>query len=96
MEVLVVLGILMLVVTLVGHGIWLFVAFIFRSLAEPYSSSPTVAPSTSSKRICLHCGAICATTFRTCPTCGKLVDESPRSPTAKLQSLQHDLDRLLA
>lgn len=96
MDVLLVLGFVMLVVTFVGHGIWLFVAFLFRSLTEPYQSPPAVAPSTSPKRTCPHCGAFYATTFRNCPTCGKLVDEPPRSPAAKLQSLQRELDRLLA
>ena len=32
MEILLVLGFLLLVVTLVGHGVWLFVAFVIRSL----------------------------------------------------------------
>lgn len=31
-----------------------------------------------------------------CPTCGKIVEEQPHSPTAKLQSLQRQLDLLLA
>ena len=96
MDALLVFGFLMLVVTVVGHGIWLFVAFIFRSLSEPYPSPPTVAPSVSPKRMCPYCGAFCATTFRNCPTCGKLVDEQPRSPAAKLQSLQRQFDLLLA
>lgn len=96
MDVLLVLGFLMLVVTFVGHGIWLFVAFVFRSLTGPNPSPPTFAPSTSLKRMCPHCGAFCATTFRNCPTCGKLVDEQPRSPAAKLQSVQRQLDLLLA
>lgn len=96
MDVLLVFGFVMLVVTFVGHGIWLFVAFIFRSLTEPYPSPPTFAPSTSPMRRCPHCGAFCATTFKNCPTCGKLVDKQPRSPVAKLQSLQRQLDLLLA
>ncbi len=96
MEVVLIFGFWLFVVTLVGHGIWLFVAFVLRSLTEPYQPPRTVAPIALPKKTCPHCGAWCAATFQKCPTCGKSVVEQPRSPAAKLQSLQRQLDLLLA
>ena len=95
-EVMLIFGFLLLVVTLVGHGICLFVDFLLRSLVQPYQPPPPVAPITPAKKTCPHCGAWCAATFQNCPTCGKPVAEQPRSPTATLQSLHRQLDQLLA
>ncbi len=96
MEVLLIIGFLLFLVTLVGHGIWLIVAFLIRSLVDPYQPPPPVAPVAPPKKACPHCGAWCAATFQKCPTCGKPVAEQPRSPMEKLQSLQRQLDLLLA
>ncbi len=96
MDVLLILGFLLFVVTLVGHGIWLFVAFVIRSLTSPDQSPQPMTPSTSAKKVCQHCGALCAATFQNCPTCGKPIAEQPRSPTTALQSIQRQLDLLLA
>ena len=96
MEVLLILGFLLFLVTLVGHGIWVFVAFVFRGLAAPTPLSQPVAPITPPKKTCSHCGAWCAATFQNCPTCGKPAAEQPRTPTATLQSLHRQFDQLLA
>ena len=96
MPVVFVLGLVLLVVTLVGHAIWLFVAFLFRSFTEVDQTSRTVAPTASTKITCPSCGARCAATFQICPTCGKPFAESPRSPTVTLQSAQRQLEVLLA
>ena len=96
MEVLLILGFWLLVVTLVGHGIWSFVAFVIGRLSEPQPATPRVDPISPPKRTCPHCGAWCAETFKNCPTCGKPVAEPPRSRKTTLESVQRELDILLA
>lgn len=97
MEILIGLGFLMLVVTLVGHGIWIFFAAILRGLIDP-GPLPQVTPSAAStRRTCVGCGSLYAMTFKTCPVCGV-----PAKPTIKLSSrdrlngLQKQLEQLLA
>ena len=44
MEVLIGLGLALLVVTLIGHGMWVFVAFIINNLSVPTPVKLPIAP----------------------------------------------------
>ncbi len=96
MKVMLILGLLLFLVTVVGHGIWVFVAFVFRSLAEPTPPTRPVAPITPPKKRCQYCGALCAATFQNCPRCGIPVEGQPPSLAKHLRNLQLQADLLLA
>ena len=97
MEILIGLGFLMLVVALVGHGIWIFFAAILRGLIDPGPPPQATPSAASTRRTCVGCGSLYAMTFKTCPVCGV-----PAKPTIKLSSrdrlngLQKQLEQLLA
>ena len=97
MEVLIGFGFLMLMVTLIGHGCWVFVAFIIRSLSDPSPASRPAAPSIPNKRKCSCCGSMFAMTFQSCPVCGELAKGTTKlSPQERLNGLQQQFDRLLS
>ena len=89
MEVLIGLGLALLVVTLIGHGVWVFVAFIINSLSVPTPVKLPVAPVAPSRRKCAGCGAMFAATFKNCPVCGEpAMPAATLSPQARLNGLQ--------
>ena len=97
MEILLGLGFFLLVVMFVGHGLWLFVAFIFRSLSDPQTVSRPVTPDAPKRHACGKCGSVYAATFRSCPVCGAPAQIAPKlSPQERLRKLQQQLDALLA
>jgi len=64
MEILIGLGFLMLVVTLVGHGVWIFFAAILRGLIDPGPPPQVTPPAASTRRTCVGCGSLYAMTFK--------------------------------
>src|SRR5262252_9552603 len=73
-----VLGILLVIVTLVGHGIWLLLAWIFRVFtgSRREQTPPSIAPSIVSPRgasvvhPCHNCGFKLTVQLKYCGVCG--------------------------
>jgi hypothetical protein len=75
-----VLGILLAIVTVVGHGIWVFVAMLLRGLSDE-------PPAKHSGRVCRSCGAAFAVGANECPICGT----AAMSPADSSPNLKQDL-----
>src|SRR5438552_2197670 len=68
---LIILFILLLIVTLVGHGIWLALAWLFRGGKRKQSViSPTLSLSPPAQRPCHNCGESLAIQMMFCGVCG--------------------------
>lgn len=72
--VIVVLFILLGVITLIGHGIWVILAAIFRAIfdlaSEPPTQSPIPSTTSTSSHHCLNCGAALNVQMKLCGSCG--------------------------
>src|SRR5260370_24745160 len=70
--VLIVLFILLVIVTLVGHGIWLVLAWFFRSLSgsKRKPSVPSPLPTGPATHACLNCGYALVIEMKFCGVCG--------------------------
>jgi hypothetical protein len=88
--ILIVLGILFIFVTLVGHGIWLILAWIFRELTGTSRDEPPVSitpsPTDSSAHKCPNCGFGLTVQLKFCGVCGA------RRPTPLQQEVLRELD----
>ncbi|MCX7423168.1 MAG: hypothetical protein NT013_27035 [Planctomycetia bacterium] len=97
MEILLGLGMLLFFITLIGHGIWTFFAFIIRNLSDPGQQTKPIAPAASSRRKCVGCGSLYALTFKVCPICGEHAKPDTKlSPQDRLKVWQQQLEQLLA
>ena len=68
---LIILFILLLIVTLVGHGIWVALAWLFRGGKRKQSViGPTLSLSSSAQRPCHNCGESLAIQMKFCGVCG--------------------------
>src|SRR6266849_4271901 len=68
---LIILFILLVIVTLVGHGIWVALAWVFRG-GKPKQSvvGPTLPLSSPAQRPCHNCGESLAIQMKFCGVCG--------------------------
>jgi hypothetical protein len=86
---LIVLGVVLFVVTTVGHGIWVVLASIFRSMGarpEPWPEERAPRRSREGSRVrCPRCGVTYSHSHHLCPSCGL-------SPTAPLARDLRDLE----
>lgn len=80
--VLFVLGLVLVFITVVGHGIWLIIGAIFRAALRKPKQVSTTGPVQDS---CAYCGGVSKPNFRFCGVCGR----PPASPN-KVELL-HDL-----
>src|SRR5437870_10430722 len=95
---LVILSILLVSITLIGHGIWLALAWFFRQLSGTASSiSITAAPSPQPPRPCVNCRSPIDIQMKYCGRCGAIRLTLARSEehTSELQSRGHLVCRLL-
>src|SRR5215813_5109744 len=85
-----VLGILFIVITVVGHGIWLVLAWIFRELTGTRRDEPPVSitstPTDSSAHKCPNCGFGLTVQLKFCGVCGA------RRPTLAQQEQLRELE----
>jgi hypothetical protein len=98
MEILIALLIVIALITLVGHGIWVLLAMIFRALggnAEPQSISTrdSNAVRPSNDRQCAECGATLQIGDSFCPVCGRA--RSSVKPMDDLAMTARQVDRFL-
>ena len=88
--ILIVLGIFFILVTLVGHGIWLILAWIFRELTGTARDEPPVSitpsPTDASAHKCPNCGFGLTVQLKFCGVCGA------RRPTLLQQEALRELD----
>src|SRR6267142_1668723 len=75
-----VLFVVLFLVTLIGHGIWLFIRWVFGSKADAESRLPTTATAR-----CSNCNFMLAANSDSCGHCGAL------KPTAIVSELLKDL-----
>src|SRR3989442_10174217 len=83
MEGLLVLGFILLLITLVGHGIWVFLRWVFRQLAGNADTKPQ--PQTLGLSRCLNCNSTLSATTIFCGKCGT------RKPFGIIAELLKDL-----
>ncbi len=74
------------VVTLVGHGMWVVLAIMFRSL---FGGDPA-----HDKRLCANCGRMTSIDTRTCDWCGVMPDDRARAATQDYNAFLRQLKRL--
>jgi len=88
-EALLVLTIALVVVTLVGHGIWLLLAFLFRLL--------TGRPGRRTRRRvrCVYCRRLTPAAADRCDWCGKSLHSEMAEELADLDAVARQLDRFL-
>ncbi|HEU0175187.1 MAG TPA: hypothetical protein VFV58_13080 [Blastocatellia bacterium] len=85
-------------ITLVGHGIWLLLAAIYRALTgEPESQSSSTKESSATQTrpgaLCAECGSALQIYDSFCPLCG--LARSSAGPMADLTKTARQLDRFL-
>jgi len=88
-EVLVVLFFVLTIVTLVGHGIWVMVAAIFRALAASSAGEGSDHPVP-----CPHCKRNNPANLHHCAWCGKLLRGDVTGELSDLAALGRQLRRL--
>ena len=71
------------VVTLVGHGMWVVLAIMFRSL---FGGDPA-----HDKRLCASCGRMTSIDTRTCDWCGVIHDDRARTATQDYNAFLREL-----
>jgi hypothetical protein len=82
--VLFVIGIVLSAVTLVGHGIWVLLAFLFRG-------GEATAPAS---RRCASCGSLTSALESRCQCCGRLLNDRLADELADLAAVDRELPRL--
>src|SRR4030095_2036066 len=81
MEVLIILFVLLAIITLIGHGIWVFLAWFLRTVSgnQKETSFPTISPPTprpesyaakSESHACANCGEPLTIQMKFCGVCG--------------------------
>src|SRR5437016_4696072 len=93
---LVILSILLVSITLIGHGIWLALAWFFRQLAGTASSiSITAAPSPQPPRPCVNCRSPIDIQMKYCGRCGAIrLTLAQEAQLRELDSTLRQLERL--
>ena len=93
---LVILSILLVSITLIGHGIWLALAWFFRQLSRTASSiSITPAPSPQPPRPCVNCRSPIDIQMKYCGRCGAIrLTLAQEAQLRELDSTLRQLERL--
>src|SRR5437870_13407990 len=93
---LVILSILLVSITLIGHGIWLALAWFFRQLSGTASSiSITPAPSPQPPRPCVNCRSPIDIQMKYCGRCGAIrLTLAQEAQLRELDSTLRQLERL--
>src|SRR5438128_4762697 len=93
---LVILSILLVSITLIGHGIWLALAWFFRQLSGTASSiSITAAPSQQPPRPCVNCHSPIDIQMKYCGRCGAIrLTLAQEAQLRELDSTLRQLERL--
>ena len=94
---LVILGILLIVVTLVGHGIWLMLAWFFRELSgsKRALNPPSILQTQTTQQPCHNCGCSLTVQLKFCGVCGaQRVTAAQEEQLRELESTLRQLERL--
>jgi hypothetical protein len=83
---LLVIGVLLTVVTLVGHGIWVLLATLLRSVED----TPIPLPR---RRKCVFCGKDTSASLPRCDWCGRALNDRLAAELADLDTLERQLQR---
>src|SRR2546428_4196899 len=99
MEILIALLFALVLITLIGHGIWVLLAMIYRALSgEPESQSVSINDRsdarTKRETRCVECGATLLDVDSFCPVCGRA--RSSVGPMADLAMTARQLDKFLS
>src|SRR5215467_12747691 len=75
MEVFIILFILLAIITLIGHGIWVFLAWFLRTVSghQKEASVPSISTPPTSKpesHTCINCGEPLTILMKFCGVCG--------------------------
>src|SRR4051812_3119517 len=74
MEILIILFILVAFITLIGHGIWVFLAWFLRTVSggqqDQTLSTLSIQTQTAEPRTCPNCGEPLSVTMKFCGVCG--------------------------
>src|SRR6266508_3552234 len=91
-----ILSILVVSVTLIGHGIWLALAWFVRQLSGSTSSvSITPAPSLQAPRSCVNCSSPIDLQMKFCGRCGAVrLTLAQETEVRELESTVRQLERL--
>jgi hypothetical protein len=93
----VILVILLVSVTLIGHGIWLALAWFFRQVrgGESRARAQTLSLDTPAPEQCFHCHVVQFTAAKYCPRCGGLRPTTTQQESLReLEGTLRQLDRL--
>ena len=93
---LIVLVVLVAMMTLIGHGIWLGLAWCFRQLSGPPSFNPvTPSPSVEAPTLCLNCRSPFDVQMKYCGRCGAVrLTVAQEEQLRELEGTLRQLDRL--
>ncbi len=93
---LIILSILLVSITLIGHGIWVALAWLFRQLSGTASSnSITLAPSPQAPRPCVSCRSPIDVQMKYCGRCGAIrLTLAQEEQLRELVSTLRQLERL--
>src|SRR5438132_4851084 len=92
----IILSILLVSITLIGHGIWVALAWLFRKLSGTASAnSITVAPSPQGPRPCVSCRSLIDVQMKYCGRCGAIrLTLAQEEQLRELVSTLRQLERL--
>ena len=98
MDILIALLFTLVLITLIGHGIWVLLAMIYRALSgEPESQSIPINDSSATRTRhdarCVECGTALPDDRRYCHVCGRV--RSGVGPMADLEMTARQLDKFL-
>ena len=93
------LSLLLVLVTLIGHGIWVALAWFFREIGgqkpQPDSTPPSISPSAPVSRSCHNCGYGLIVQMKFCGVCGaQRLSPSQQESIRELEITSRQLDRL--
>ena len=93
---LIILSILLVSITLIGHGIWVALAWLFRKLSGTASAnSITLAPSPQGPRPCVSCRSLIDVQMKYCGRCGAIrLTLAQEEQLRELVSTLRQLERL--
>src|SRR5262245_50210599 len=99
MEILIALFFMFVLITLIGHGIWVFLAMIYRVISGEYESQSVAVNDSGAARTrrdaeCAECGAVLQTGDSFCSVCGRA--KAILGPVSDLAMTARQLDKFLS